>query len=121
MPLIAVANGLALGSTIFLYEQSEFAWQGFWMTAWFTSIVALLVGALLAAPALVFGGHLPEPKILFLALIGGLAGPLPLLAIGGSDASAGTLVTFAALGVLSAGLWWLLVERHRAPASRTDA
>lgn len=116
VPLIALVNGLALGSTIFLFEQSTFAWQAFWMTLWFTAIIALVVGMLLLGPALVIGQYLPQPKLGWLVLIGGVMGPLPILFLGARGFVISTLVTFVALGVLSALLWWTLVERHRPPA-----
>ena len=118
LPLIAFADGLAMGamSLVFDVQALTSGWAAFWLLFWTTSVAALIVGAVLALPMLWIAEGIAGPKLPILLLIGALAGPVPIFLLdGGGVFVAETIVVFAILGALSAFLWWLLVERHRPP------
>ena len=96
-------------------QKSVIPWpDSFWMLFRYTLIAAIIIGAVLAPLTLWAGAKLPSPKLPKLLAIGALIGPIPFFAIEGASPDAwSALVTFSSLGVLSAFLWWHLVEKHR--------
>ena len=82
----------------------------------YTAIFAFLIGIILAPPMVIFGKYLPRPKLASLSLIGiAFSSALAVLLSGGS-AGIRDVGGMALMGLLSAVLWWLFVERHREEA-----
>jgi hypothetical protein len=116
VPVIAIANGIAMILTGYVFNATTSPWDLGWVLFWFTTVIALLVGAVLAGPALALGKYLPAPKLLWLCLFGAMMGPVPFTLLQGASAlDSDALLIFSPMGVLSALLWWVLVERTRPP------
>lgn len=78
----------------------------------YTAFFALPAGAILAVPMLIFGERLPQPRWLWLAVIGsGVGIGLSILLAGGFDLR-GT-AGLGLMGLICGLLWWLCVERFR--------
>ncbi len=90
-------------------------WSLAWVTFDYTLIVAISVGVALSFPTVIFGDRLPHPRWAWLVGLGiVLSATLGLLMLVFAGNSAFDIVMlFGALGAVSAGLWWLLVERYR--------
>jgi uncharacterized membrane protein YoaK (UPF0700 family) len=117
--VIALVDAILMGLGNHAYEittgnYSIISWpDSFWLLFEYTLIFALAAGAVLAPIFYSLGRKLPEPKLLWLLLIGVVIGPLPIAALDARLPEATTIVSFSLLGFVSAAIWWLLVEASR--------
>ena len=115
VPLIAILAALFLAAFEWAFRTENSMFDGpsvFKLVFAYTAIFALPAGAFLAIPMLIFGGHLPRPRALWLAIIGLCVGiGLSILLAGGFD-SRGT-AGLGLMGLICGLLWWLCVERFR--------
>ncbi|WP_416831810.1 MAG: hypothetical protein ACMUJI_02205 [Erythrobacter sp.] len=115
VPLIAIVAALFLAAFEWALRTDNSMFDGpalFKLVFVYTAIIALPAGAFLAVPMLIFGGRLPQPRWLWLAIIGLCVGiGLSILLAGGFDPR-GT-AGLGLMGLICGLLWWLCVERFR--------
>ena len=119
VPIIAFIDAVLMGAGNGLYEwmtqnHSIIPWpDSFWLLFRYTFVIALLAGVVLGPIFVAARKRWPEPKLAWLVLLGALLGPLPLAILVGELPETTALLVFSALGMTSAGLWWLIVESPR--------
>lgn len=115
VPLIAIFAALFLAAFEWALRTDSSMFDGpalFKLVFVYTAIIALPAGAFLAIPMLIFGGHLPQPRGLWLGVIGFCVGiGLSILLAGGFDLKGS--VGLGLMGLICGLLWWLCVERFR--------
>ena len=119
VPVIALADAVLMGLGNRAYELvtgkfSIVSWpESFRLLFWYTLIFALLAGVVLSPIFYALGKKLPEPKLLWLTVAGIMLGPVPITVLDGHLPESIALAAFCALGVVSAAIWWILVEAQR--------
>ena len=116
IPLIALVVAISFGLFEVLTASEEYMFTSaslFLLVFSYTAILALFIGVVLAFPMVLFGGYLPRPRLVSLSLIGVVLSSAIAVLLSDGDVSIRAIIGMALMGLLSALLWWLFVERHR--------
>jgi uncharacterized membrane protein HdeD (DUF308 family) len=125
VPLIALIVAVLLASYSVLTEPEDSlikGWDLAQVTFSYALLIALPVGAVLAIPTIMLSDLLPNPRWAWLVCTGACLSVLIGMALFFESwtSSAELVFTFAAVGAVSAALWWLLVDRHRREPAFVD-